>query len=300
MDQTKAQNNVIVIGNLDGVHIGHQVLLKAGRAVADARGVPLTVLTFDPHPRVYFRPDTPPFLLTPDGLKGDLLRAYGADQVVTIPFDTHLAEMMPQVFMDDVLRGQLKATHVVVGSDFHFGHNRAGNIATLIQGNFIVTSVPLYTDHAGIAFSSTRIRATIQDGHIGDANAMLGWEWEIRGVVAHGDKRGRTLGYPTLNIDLGATICPAHGIYAARVQVGGDETWYGSAVSLGTRPMFAVEKPLLEAHLFEFDRDVYGAPVRVHLVQKLRDEAKFGTLDDLVAQMKKDCDSARKLLELGS
>jgi riboflavin kinase/FMN adenylyltransferase len=291
---------VVAIGNFDGVHVGHQALFQTARALANELRAPFAVLTFYPHPRAYFRPDTAPFLLAPPDVQCDRFAACGADGVFMLAFDDALASLSPRDFIDQILKTKLGVVHVVVGDDFHFGHNRMGTVKTIQDGGIPVTSVPLVMDTAGIPYSSTRIRAALQEGHVGDANMMLGWEWEMRGVVEHGDKRGRALGYPTLNIDLGATICPAHGIYAARVQVGDDEIWYGSAVSLGMRPMFMVSRPLLEAHVFGFSRDVYGQTARVRLVQKLRDEAKFGRLDDLVAQMKKDCDSARKLLELGS
>jgi riboflavin kinase/FMN adenylyltransferase len=288
---------VIAIGNFDGVHKGHAALIAHARAVSDQAGLPLVVLTFEPHPRQYFRPDTPPFRLTSAFMKARRLQALGVDSVEVLAFDDAFAAISAQDFMDDILAARLQAAHIVVGADFHFGHNRTGSVDVLVaDGRFHVHPVRLEMVD-GAAISSTRIRAALQGADMGLAASMLGWEWVIEGEVVHGDKRGRTLGYPTANIPLGDTLCPAYGIYAVRVDVG-DGLMRMGAASLGVRPMFEVKKPLLEVFLLDFTGDLYGRTLSVQLVQKLRDEMKFDDLDALKIQMAKDVVQTRAILSL--
>ncbi|MCB1539014.1 MAG: bifunctional riboflavin kinase/FAD synthetase [Rhodospirillales bacterium] len=285
---------VVAIGNFDGVHLGHAALLARARAIADAQGRPLVAVTFEPHPRAFFNPDAPPFRLTPETVKARRLKELDVDEVQILDFNAIMAGLSAAQFVDMIVVGHLDAAHVVVGSDFHFGKGRAGHVDTLqADGRFQVTAVTL--EAAGDApVSSTRIRAALKEGDIAAANAMLGWAWEIEGPVVHGDARGRELGYPTANMPLGETCVPAHGVYAARVLIDGE--WRMGAANIGIRPMFATPEPLLEVYVLDFSGDLYGQTLRVQPVRKLRDEAKFDTLDALKAQIAQDVARAREIL----
>lgn len=286
---------VVAIGNFDGVHLGHRALLSAGKNLSVMQNRPLVALTFEPHPRSFFQPGAAPFRITPEQVKERRLRLGGADRVDVLDFNKIMASLTPAQFIDMVVIGHLNAAHVVVGADFHFGRDRAGHVDTLqADGRFEVTALALESDGAA-PVSSTRIREALTAGDIDAANALLGWEWEIEGRVEQGDRRGRELGYPTANIPLGDTICPAMGIYAARVLV--DDVWHPAAVNIGIRPMFAVETPLVEAHILDFKGDLYGRDLRVRPVRRIRDEAKFDSLDALRTQMAADCARAREILK---
>ena len=288
---------IVAIGNFDGVHRGHQALLQQARTISVARNIPLIALTFDPHPRRYFRPDSAPFLMTRADVKNDMLCTFGADHIETLAFDAALANLSADDFVTQILRDRLHADTIVIGPDFHFGHNRMGNADTLRAAGFDVPHTSLVLDHAGIPLSSTRVRSLLQQGHIETASDILGWEYFVRGTVARGDRRGRTLGFPTANIDMGDILAPAHGVYAAWVtRRTASATRYMAAVNIGHRPMFHTPRVLLEAHLLDFTGDLYGETMDIYPIQKIRDEARFDTIDGLTAQMKKDCDFARKLL----
>lgn len=286
---------VVAIGNFDGVHLGHQALLAAGQNLAVMQNRPLVAVTFEPHPRSFFQSGDAPFRITPEPVKERRLYLAGADRVDVLDFNGVMAALTPAQFIDMIIVGHLNAAHVVVGSDFHFGRDRAGHVDTLqADGRFQVTALTL--ENAGDApVSSTRIRQALQAGEIEAANALLGWEWEIEGEVQQGDQRGRELGYPTANIPLGDTICPAMGIYAARVLA--DDIWHPAAVNIGIRPMFEVKTPLVEAHILDFKGDLYGQTLRVQPVRRMRGEAKFDTIDALKAQMQADCVQAREIIK---
>lgn len=293
--ETSGKSPVIAIGNFDGVHRGHRALLAAGKTLAVMENRPLVAVTFEPHPRQFFKPDAAPFRITPEALKERRLTIIGVDRVDILDFNAIMAGLTAQQFIDMIIVDHLKAAHVVVGADFHFGKDRGGHVDTLqADGRFQVTPVPLHAS-GDAPVSSTRIREALQAGDMDAANAMLGWEWEIEGTVVHGDKRGRELGYPTANIPLGDTLCPATGIYAARVLI--EDVWHPAAVNIGTRPMFRVDTPLVEAYVFDFNGDLYGQSLRVQPVRKIRDEAAFESLDALKAQMAKDCEQARNILK---
>jgi len=294
---TKSGDTVTVIGNFDGVHRGHAALIHASRGVADAENLPLCVLTFEPHPRSFFHPDDARFRITPAPLKEERLLACGADRVEVMDFNAALSGMTAGEFIDRILVGHLESAHVVVGTDFHFGKGRTGHVDTRqADGRFGVTAFSLVEDEMA-AISSTRIRQAIHDGNIAAANDMLGWEWEIAATVRHGDKRGRELGYPTANMDIGDTICPAHGIYAVRTRIDGEDIWRDGVASLGLRPMFKVDKPLLEVFLFDFEGDLYERTLHVRPVAHIREEQKFADMDALIARMGQDVDAAKEILE---
>lgn len=293
----QARGGVVAIGNFDGVHRGHQYLLEQARQKADSLGCPLTVLSFEPHPRLFFAPDSAPFRIAPQRVKEQRLQVQGVDHVVMLPFNQALANMKAEDFIDTILKKALDARAVVVGKGFRFGYKRLGDTDMIRARGLEAMDIQPLTDERGDVVSSTRIREALKDARIETANSLLGWEWYIRGEVVHGDKRGRELGYPTANIWLEETICPSYGIYAVKVRRGqsGQEWLYGAA-NIGIRPMFETRMPLLEVYLFDFDDDLYGEVLHVQPVAKIRDEAKFDSLDELIAQMQRDCEKARTLL----
>jgi riboflavin kinase/FMN adenylyltransferase len=297
-----ARDAVIAIGNFDGVHRGHQALLGEARRIADAAGKPLGVLTFEPHPRNLFRPDDPPFRLTTPDLKAERLAESGVDYLFALPFDWDFASLSAEQFITQILRDGLQATHIVIGYDFAFGQLRKGSPETLKESGIPVTVVEKIADEGDDAFSSSAIRKALRLGDIAHANDLLGWDWEMRGVVQVGDRRGRELGFPTANIKLGDLLHPAYGIYATWVKIveddGSESDWLPSATNIGIRPMFALQLGQVEAYIFDFNRDIYGKALRVRPVERLRGEAKFDSLDALIRQMDEDCRDARRILAI--
>lgn len=292
----EARQAVVAIGNFDAVHSGHRSLLSKAKAIALEKKGPLAVLTFEPHPRRLFRPDDAPFRITPLSVKLDVLASCGVDIVYVLPFDWSVAKKSAQDFIDTILKAQLNPVCVVVGHDFHFGHNRSGTITLLKENNVDVVSATLLADEQHGTISATRVRGLIQSGHMREANQLLGWDWEMRGVVEKGDQRGRLLGYPTANIPLGETIHPAYGVYATMVQIEGETQWRMAATNIGIRPMFEVKTALIEAHIMDYAGDLYGKILRVRPVKKIRDEMKFGSLESLIEQIEKDCQESRTIL----
>jgi riboflavin kinase / FMN adenylyltransferase len=287
------RGSVVAMGNFDGVHRGHAALLHTAKHIAQDNKKPFGIVTFEPHPRSFFRPDDAPFRLTPSPLKYELLENLGCDAVFVMPFDAPLAHCTADDFAAHYLQKIIGISHCVIGSDFHFGHERKGSITTLEQHGISCTGVDLMKDKDGGVISASRIRALLQSGLIDQANELLGWTWELRGIVIKGDQRGRTIGFPTANMMMGDTLHPAFGAYAAQVKIKDATTLYNSAVNIGVRPMFESKQPLLEAHILDFDGDLYGQEIRVFLHQKLRGEAKYPSLDALIAQIQKDCDATR-------
>ncbi len=289
------RNAAVAIGNFDGVHKGHQALLARTQEIAEQDSRKLAVLTFEPHPRALFRPDEPPQRITPAPVKFRRLSKCGVDYVVCAKFDWDFASQSAEAFVKNVLVDGLNAAHVIIGEDFRFGQLRKGDADTIRAAGIPVTSIPrLHADD--LPWSSSDIRTALRHGDIERANAMLGWEWEIAGVVGHGDKRGRELGYPTANIALGETIHPAYGVYAALIKLEDEEIWRPCAVNIGIRPMFEAPLAQLEAFIFDFNREIYGRSVRVKPVRRIRSEAKFDSLEKLIAQMDQDCIEIKKVL----
>lgn len=292
-----ARGAAVALGNFDGVHRGHaQVLRGAAAARPDLR---LAVLTFEPHPREVFRPDDPPFRLTLSTERAAALAAHGVDFVYEMHFDHAVSLMTAEAFVAEVLHGGLGARHLACGPDFAFGHRRGGDVAFLATAaaarGIGLTVVPPLSDAEGV-ISSTRIRRALQDGYPERATAELGRAWAIRGVVAHGDKRGRTIGFPTANVALGRHLEPARGVYAVMVALPDGSCRKGVA-NIGRRPTVN-EGPesRLEVHLFDFAGDLYGQEIGVALHAYLRGEQKFAGLDALRAQIAVDAEQARALL----
>lgn len=292
------RNGVVAIGNFDGVHKGHQaVICEAGR-FAKAGGMPWSVLTFEPHPRQIFAPDGPPFRLTPATTRERSIENLGIDALIVLAFDKAFSERTPNYFVHEVLVKGLKAKHVVAGYDFKFGHKRAGNCEFLLhkgqEDGFAFTAIQAQNDEDSSIISSTRIRNFLSNGNPNLAAKLLGRPFEIEGEVQHGDKRGRTIGFPTANIFLHKYMRPLNGVYAVRVSIG--SATYDGVANLGHRPTFDGQDVTLEAHLFDFKDDLYGQNVRVALIDYLRPEKKFDGIVDLKAQIALDCDLAKKIL----
>ena len=292
----KAKGAITAIGNFDGMHRGHQALLEVARKRALDAGKPFAVLTFEPHPRRLFRPDDAPFRITPLDVKLQRLKASKADIVFILDFCWDAAKLSAGDFINQILKEKLGLHEVVIGADFHFGQNRSGCIDTLQEAGLHCTTIGLLKDANHAVYSATRIRGLLQAGQMDEANALLGWNWEIQAKVEKGDQRGRELGYPTANMPLQETIHPAYGIYATLVQIEGEKEWRMAASNIGIRPMFEAKIALIETFIFDFDGDLYGKTLRVRPVQKIRDEAKFNSLEALKIQMEKDCVHAREIL----
>lgn len=291
------KGHVIAIGNFDGVHKGHRALISAGKKMAAAKGLSFGILTFEPHPRKLFRPDDPPFRITPPVLKYRMLEEAGVDFIVSLDFNWDFASQSAEDFVTNILIGSLAPSHVLVGADFRFGQLRKGCAETISGAGLSVSTFDDIADDQGEKYSSTAIRNALRLGNIAEANAMLGWDWEIEGTVFRGDRRGHELGYPTANILLGDLLHPAYGIYATLVRIEGEDQWRAAATNIGIRPMFELKQGQVEAHILDFpERDIYGQRLTVRPVARLRGEAKFSSLDALVKQIEDDCAQTRKAL----
>ena len=306
------RGTVVTIGAFDGVHRGHQAVIGQVRRMAAARGLESAVVTFDRHPASVVRPESAPLLLTDLDQKIELLEGTGIDYTLVVPFDEVRSKEPAEEFVTEILVGCLDARVVVVGDDFHFGHQRRGNVA-LLQSmgadlGFEVVGIELVALDGSPAgarrpVSSTVIRAALRSGDLDGATEMLGRPHEVRGVVSDGDKRARDLGFPTANVAIPADICLPHdGIYAGWYRRPATNATEGApipaALSLGRRPTFYdhAESSLLEAHLLDFTGDLYGEVGRVQFVAHLRDELKFSSVDALVEQMARDIDRTREIL----
>ncbi|HYE00411.1 MAG TPA: bifunctional riboflavin kinase/FAD synthetase [Alphaproteobacteria bacterium] len=291
-----ARGAVVAIGNFDGVHRGHQHLIAQAAAEARRLGAPLGVLTFEPHPRRLFRPDDPPFRLTPLRTKLPLLRGLGVDRVYALRFDRAFSLLDAEAFVRDVLVEGLGVAHVAVGRDFEYGHKRGGSAATLAaHSEFGVTIVEKLADPDGDTVSSTAVRHALRDGRPAEAARLLGRPFAISGFVRRGDQRGRTIGFPTANLTLGPYLRPGYGVYAVRARLA-DGRSAGGVANLGIRPTVGGLRELFEIHLFDFEGDLYGRRLEVELLHFIRPERKFDSFDALRAQIAQDAQAARGLL----
>ena len=291
------QGASVALGNFDGVQKGHQAVIDLARRP----DMPLGVVTFEPHPRSFFAPDSAPFRLMDADSRAHRLAKLGVSALYELPFDQALASLTPEAFARDILAHGLGVRHVVVGSDFCFGAGRRGTAADLRDLGrdlgFDVTIADLVSTPDG-AVSSSAIRAALTEGRPRDAAQMLGHWHRIEGEVIKGDQRGRELGYPTANVALRGLHLPRLGVYAVLVDVleGAHAGRYHGAANLGIRPMFEIPTPNLETFLFDFQGDLYGSTISVGFVDFLRPEATFAGLEALIAQMAADCDKARMIL----
>ncbi|MCU9838822.1 bifunctional riboflavin kinase/FAD synthetase [Ruegeria sp. WL0004] len=289
----------VAIGNFDGVHIGHRSVIELARQAAPE--APLGVMTFEPHPREYFAPDSPPFRLMRGPARAHRLEKLGVERLYELPFNAALAGLTPEEFARRVICDGLGLAHVVIGADFCFGKGRSGNAADMVrfgqQMGYGVTIAPLLEQTERV-ISSTAIRSALSEGRPRDAAAMLGHWHRIEGPVIGGEQRGRELGFPTANMSIDGLHPPRFGVYAVLVDVldGPHKGSYHGAASVGVRPMFKGEQPNIETFLFDFSGDLYGATLSVGLVEYLRPEMTFDGLDALIAQMDADCARARDIL----
>lgn len=290
---------VAAIGNFDGVHRGHQELLKKTIGFAGKLGGDPTAIVFDPHPRRYFRPDDPPFLLTTLSRREELLRKYGTREIIALKFDAELAAMAPEAFVNDVLAARFGLAGVVIGTEFRFGKGRSGDAEGMRAlgaeaGLETRLVTPARTGSPSDKVSSSDIRNALRDGDVRAAAAMLGRPWSVEGEVIAGQRLGRTLGFPTANLTLGELIEPRRGVYAVDAVIDGQPM--PAVANFGRRPTFGPSVPLLETHIFRFDGDLYGRKIAVEFVDFIRDERKFDAVDALKAQIAADCEAARHLL----
>ncbi|WP_425043407.1 bifunctional riboflavin kinase/FAD synthetase [Primorskyibacter sp. S87] len=287
------------IGNFDGVHLGHQSVIELARTAAPE--APLGVMTFEPHPREFFAPSAPPFRLMRSEARAHRLAKLGVEKLYELNFNSGLASLMPEEFARSVIAEGLGLAHVVVGADFCFGKGRSGDALDLVrfgeEMGFGVTIAPLMA-HSADVVSSTAIRNALSEGRPSDAAGMLGHWHRIEGEVIGGEQRGRELGFPTANMSIEGLHPPRFGVYAVLVDVldGPHAGSYHGAASLGVRPMFGENRANLETFLFDFSGDLYGATLSVGLVEYLRGEQKFDSVDELTAQMQIDCAQSRDIL----
>lgn len=293
------RDSVLIIGNFDGVHKGHAALIKQAIEHAKKHHKPVGLLTFEPHPRTLFQSNESAFRITPPALKREKIKETGLDFMIELEFTRDLAQKSADDFVKNILINNIGASHIFIGADFHFGQNRTGNVGTITSHGLSVTSADIVNDDQGQKYSASQARSYIRRGMISQANDVLGWNWEIRGEIIHGDKRGREMGFPTANIPLGDTIHPAFGVYATLVQIDGEDLWRAAATNIGIRPMFETDHALIEAHILDYEGDLYGKQLRIRPIKKIRDEVKYDSLDNLITQIEKDCKETRHILTNG-
>ena len=298
-----ARGGVVAIGNFDGLHRGHRGVLAEAQARARSLGVSCNVMTFEPHPRRLFKPDQPAFRLSALRTKLRLMEALGIDNVFVLQFDWAFAEIPADAFVTDLLVRDLAVAHVVIGRGFRFGHKRRGDAELLgrmgADHGFGVSALDPVLDEHGETISSSRVRGCLQTGEVREAQRLLGRPWEVEGRVEHGAKRGREIGFPTANVPLGEYLEPMHGIYAVRAGVdsGPDTFWMDGAGYIGTRPSVQGQNVLLEVSLFDVKPDLYTQHLRVQLIEFLRGDHDFDSMQALSIQIAEDCRHARRLLE---
>ena len=293
-----AKGAVVAIGNFDGVHLGHRALIAEGQKLAASLNAPFGILAFEPHPQEFFRKGGEKFRLTPFRPKAEMLCGLGVDVLFAVPFNARLAAMPAAQFIGDVLVKGLGVRHVITGGDFQFGKGRGGDAALLkadgARLGFEASVFDVVMADAAHKISSTDIRAALKEGRPRDAARLLGHLWAVSGHVRGGDRRGRTIGFPTANISLKGYLEPALGVYAVKVKALGRD--FGGVANFGRRPTFDKQDTLLEVFLFDFDGDLYGRQLDVSFVDFIRSERKFSGLDELKAQIAADSETARRIL----
>ncbi|MDQ3963023.1 MAG: bifunctional riboflavin kinase/FAD synthetase [Actinomycetota bacterium] len=296
------QGAAVTIGTFDGVHLGHRALIAQTTGAAREQGLESVIVTWDRHPLMTLRPEAAPPLLSSPERKMELLATTGADRVLVIPFTEELSHWAPERFVDEVLVQGLAARAVFVGEGWRFGHKRAGDVELLqklgAENGFVATPVDLSSGE-GATVSSSRIREAVAHGDVDLAEKLLGRPFDLDGEVIHGDDRGTELGFPTANIDLDVHLAhPARGVYAGRARVG--ESWFTAATNVGVNPTFGGDPEVtpvrVETFLLDFSGDLYGNILRVEFWARLRDELRFTSVAELVAQMHRDVDKTRKLV----
>jgi riboflavin kinase/FMN adenylyltransferase len=289
----------VVIGNFDGVHLGHQSVIKAAKQEAESKGAPLLLFTFEPHPAKVLAPQRAPLLLTTLQTKLELFTRFGVDSVVVQPFDTEFAQISPQAFVEHILIESLHACAIIVGYDFTFGQKRAGTFEVMQSlANPLGVSTTRVEAFAvdGDVPSSSKIRALLLEGKAKLASKLLGRPYSLSGVVVHGKARGRTIGFPTANVQPQEELIPGLGVYACRVSIEGDPTQYLAATNVGAVPTFNNESITIETHLLDTSQDLYGKRLTVSFIERIRPEQKFSGIDELQKQIARDIEVARNIL----
>lgn len=295
---------VVALGNFDGVHRGHRAVIDAARSIARGLGAPVGVMSFEPHPRQVFRPDDPPFRLTLEEGKVRALAALGVDLLLLQRFDRVFSTIDAEAFADRVLVENVRARHLVCGHDFVFGRDRGGDVQLLerraARAGIGLTAIAPVLDDAGKPFASTAVREKLRVGDPRGAALLLGRDWEISGIVEHGDRRGQTLGFPTANIRLGDYLHPKPGVYAVRAAgLPEDRSVHAgrpAVANFGRRPTVDGTDLLLETHIFDYTGDLYGRSLTIRFIEYLREERKFESLADLERQIGMDAAQAREIL----
>lgn len=294
---------VIALGNFDGLHRGHQAVIEQVREIAAQHEAPIGIGLFRPHPYRYFKPDAPPFRLMSSGLREGVLGELGVDLLFELPFDETLRDMDDTEFVETVLHQGLGIRHVVVGEDYGFGKNRCGNVESLKRlcderGIGVTTVSPVGLHKMYGKYGSTEIRKALQQGDVFHAQHMLSRPWMVDGVVAMGQQRGRTIGFPTANLDFGDLVRPKLGVYAVECHIAGEAEWRPGVANTGTRPTVDGEEARLEVHIFDFDQDIYGQRLMVRFRSFIREEKKFESFEELRKQIARDADGARAIFGL--
>jgi riboflavin kinase / FMN adenylyltransferase len=297
---TDDRGAIAAVGNFDGVHLGHKAVIGQAQHAAQLAGAPAAVLTFEPHPRMLFQPDAPAFRLTSAAARAEAIAALGTNILFELGFDSEFSHVSAEDFITAILHRGLGLRHVVIGHDFFFGHRRRGTPEMLqeygIRLGFGVSVIDPVTEQDGAVYSSSRIRQCLKEGDPRGAAALLGRPWEVSATVIRGDQRGRTIGFPTANLQLEDIMHPAHGVYAVRARDEESDLWWSGVANFGRRPTVNDRGPLLEVNLFDASPDLYGRKLRVQFIDFIRPEMKFSGLDELKAQIARDADAARQTL----
>lgn len=298
---SSAKNSVVALGNFDGVHIGHKAIIEKTLEIAKSKGIPSAVMSFEPHPVSFFKPDIKPFRITPLPRKQEILENMGVDILFALDFNLEFSNLSAADFVENILVSGLAVKHVVIGYDFIFGHKRSGNADFLKKSSekhgFGFTQLEAIKNDGKI-YSSTRIREFIRTGEIESAEELLGHSFIISGKVADGEKRGGKIGFHTANIPLGEYIRPAFGVYAARVKIEDEKNWRNAVINIGVKPTFGAKQETLEAHIFDFNSDIYGKTLAIKLIRYIRPEMKFNSMEELSMQIKKDSEKAKEILTI--
>ncbi len=291
---------VIALGNFDGLHRGHQAVIAKAKSIADDLNAPLGIGLFRPHPYRFFKPDAPPFRLMSAEIRAEIMPSLGVNILYEIPFDNELRERDDTQFVEDVLHQGLGIKHVVVGDDYGFGKNRCGNVESLTRlcaerkiGVTPMTPIGLHRLYG--KYGSTEIRTALKQGDVFHAAHMLSRPWIVDGIVQQGQQRGRTINFPTANLEFGDLVRPKFGVYCVEVKLSGSEDWLPAIANTGSRPTVGGEEARLEAHIFNFDQDIYGQHIQVRFRSFVRAEQKFESFDHLKAQIIRDCEGARAI-----
>jgi riboflavin kinase/FMN adenylyltransferase len=303
-DLSKADKGaVIALGNFDGLHRGHQAVIMAAQKIAKEKSAPMGIGLFRPHPFRFFRPDTPPFRLMSPSIRAEVMAGLEVERLYEIPFTEALRDMDDTDFVELVLHQGLGIKHVVVGQDYGFGKNRCGNVESLTRlcharGIGVTPMAPVGLHHLYGKYGSTEIRKALQAGDVFHAQHMLSRPWMVDGIVAKGQQRGRTINFPTANLDFGDLVRPKFGVYCVEVRLEGETKWRPAVANTGNRPTVGGDEARLEVHILDFNQDIYGQHLTVRFRSFIRPEKKFESFEALKNQIKKDAQGARAVFGL--